>query len=115
MENQNLYKYIGSRIKKIRKNKKVDQVYLSNKINLSRSSISNIETGKHQPSILIIYKIAHALDVKITDLLPSVESYKSSKYIEDKYQTAIIDAKKEIKDDLYKTLKHIEKKLLSDE
>lgn len=86
-ENNNiLYISIGNKIKELRKLKGIGQEDLSNQISLSRSSISNIETGKHQPSISLIYEICIALDCKINDLLPSIEDFITSKYsIKDEY------------------------------
>lgn len=73
-----LYEIIGKSIKDKRKSKKLGQEELAKVISLSRSSLSNIEIGKHQPSIYTIYEIAVALECALTDLLPSIEVYESS-------------------------------------
>ena len=73
-----LYELIGKNIKDKRKSKKLGQEELANVISLSRSSLSNIEIGKHQPSVYTIYEIAIALECAITDLLPSIEIYEQT-------------------------------------
>lgn len=80
-----LYESIGNNIKMMRKIKKLGQQDLAKKISLSRSSLSNIEIGNHQPSIYTIYEIILALECKIEDILPSLEKYKTSITIKEKY------------------------------
>lgn len=80
-----LYESIGNNIKKMRKIKKLGQQDLAEKISLSRSSLSNIEIGNHQPSIYTIYEIILALECKIEDILPSLEIYKTSTIIDKEY------------------------------
>ncbi|MDY8136918.1 helix-turn-helix transcriptional regulator [Aquimarina sp. 2201CG5-10] len=81
-----LYETIGNNIKRIRKSKKLGQQELAKKISLSRSSLSNIEIGNHQPSIYTIYEIALALKCQIEDLLPSLKIYTTSTVIDKKYR-----------------------------
>lgn len=84
------YKGIGKNIKEWRKLKKIGQEDLADKISISRSSLSNIEIGNHQPTIHVIYEIALALDCDITDILPSLNLYKSSQtQIDKKYEDII--------------------------
>jgi len=70
-----LYTLIGSNIKRLRKSNKLGQEDLADLISLSRSSLSNIETGKHQPSIYTIYEISSALKCNVGDILPSTQDY----------------------------------------
>ncbi|TYQ00235.1 DNA-binding XRE family transcriptional regulator [Tenacibaculum adriaticum] len=88
--NKNLYSTVGLNIKKIRKVRKLGQEELANMISLSRSSVSNIESGKHQPSLSVIYELAAALDCELHELLPSVKTFNTFKsLIEDKYLNVI--------------------------
>jgi DNA-binding XRE family transcriptional regulator len=74
-EENALYGIVGSNIKRFRQEKKMNQLSLSCKINLSRTSLVNIEQGKQHPSLLLLSKIADSLDVTLHDLIPkSVES-----------------------------------------
>ncbi len=81
----NLYVSIGKKIKDARKKARLSQEGLAKKISLSRSSLSNIEIGKHQPSLYTLYELALALNCEIQDLLPSIEDYKSKSEIDEKY------------------------------
>ncbi|WP_262503060.1 helix-turn-helix domain-containing protein [Polaribacter glomeratus] len=74
----NLYLSIGHKIKEMRKSRGLGQEELANMISLSRSSISNIESGKHQPSVFVIYEIALALDCELNNLLPSIKTYRAN-------------------------------------
>lgn len=85
-----LYEYLGANIKKIRKARKVSQKELSESVALSRSSIANMESGLHQPSIYTIYEIAVTLDCELDDLLPTIDSYgKSLVKLDEKYSTVL--------------------------
>lgn len=46
---------------------------LAGALGVSRTSISNIERGKHRVFLDQVYQAAHALGVEITALLPSLE------------------------------------------
>ena len=87
-----LYEILGENIKKIRRLRKVGQSELAKIISLSRSSISNIESGVHKPSLFTIYEIAIALDCEIEAILPSIDSYKTSTIFIDKKYTDILDS-----------------------
>ncbi|AEE19463.1 helix-turn-helix domain-containing protein [Dokdonia sp. 4H-3-7-5] len=87
-----LYEYLGGNIKNLRKSRKLSQEELASFISLSRSSVANIESGYHQPSIHVIYQIAVVLECKITELLPSIDSYKKSKVEIDEKFSEILDS-----------------------
>ena len=67
-----LYKIVGTRIKAARKKLNLSQEQLSEKVDISRASISNIEIGRHQPPLHILYKIASALHLDIQFFLPTL-------------------------------------------
>lgn len=66
-----LYQIIGDRIKLKRKELKISQVSLSNDLDLSRSSLSNVEVGRHQTPLHVLYQIAELLTLDINELIPS--------------------------------------------
>jgi transcriptional regulator with XRE-family HTH domain len=75
-QNSELYKTIGSLIEEARKsvnNKKITQAELANHIGLTRTSIVNIERGKHRIQIHLLYKIASYLGVDLSKLLPTLQ------------------------------------------
>ena len=60
---------VAQNIKEIRKKKNIVQRELSKATGLSRNSIVNYETGKRDPRIRDLRKIANALNVPIEELI----------------------------------------------
>lgn len=65
-----LAQIIGKRLKEIRESKEVSQEELAHKAGLYRTYIGHIEVGRYMPSAFTVYKIAKALNVKSSDILP---------------------------------------------
>jgi len=65
------YKIIGERISKYRKEKKINQLDLSDFCNISRASLSNIESGQQRITIDLLYNIAERLGISIFKLIPA--------------------------------------------
>ncbi|MCR4771163.1 MAG: helix-turn-helix domain-containing protein [Oscillospiraceae bacterium] len=63
------YKAIGKRIKIARINTDMTQEALADRIGLSPSHMSNIETGSTRVSLTTIVNLANALGVTVDDLL----------------------------------------------
>jgi transcriptional regulator with XRE-family HTH domain len=70
---ENLYVIIGERIKEKRKELNVKQQKLADEVNINRTSISNIEKGRHQPPLHLLFKICFYLNLDIHSLIPSLE------------------------------------------
>lgn len=67
-----LYSLIGEKIRKLRTEKELSQTQLSDEIpNIGRTSISNIEKGKQQPPLHVMYLICNVLDIDIHSILPT--------------------------------------------
>ena len=64
----NLKEKFGLKIRALRESKGYSTEYLANISNIDRTYISDIENGKRNVSLLIIEKLAKALEVKIKDL-----------------------------------------------
>lgn len=61
---------IGKNIKKIRKERKITQKELAEKLNLkNQTTISNYEACKINPSIEILFKMCEIFDCSTNDLL----------------------------------------------
>ncbi len=58
----------GKKIKLLREQKMYSIEYLANTANIDRTYISDIEKGKRNVSLLIIEKLANALEVNIKEL-----------------------------------------------
>jgi len=59
---------LGYRIKQIRSEKKMSQINLADKCDFEKASMSRIESGKTNSTILTLRKISKALDVEISEL-----------------------------------------------
>lgn len=70
-----LYSILGNRIRQRREELKLSQAQLSDRVsetyNLKRSSISNIERGRQQPPLHVLYEICKILDIDIHSILPT--------------------------------------------
>ena len=62
-------KKLGSRIKTIRKEKHIKQVELGYSCDIEKQSMSRIEAGNTNPSVLLLRKIAEILGVSVKELL----------------------------------------------
>ena len=67
----------GKAVRAIRQDKKISQEELGDLCGLHRTYISDIELGKRNVSLENIEKIAHALQVKKSELFVEVEQYES--------------------------------------
>jgi len=73
-----LYYMIGNRIKSLRTERSLSQEDLSLQLNLSRASISNIELGRHQIPLFLLYELTLYFKIDIHDLIPSIEEIQSN-------------------------------------
>jgi len=85
-------KLIGEKIETLRKSRKFSQKLLSSKVGLSRTSIVNIEKGRHQSSIPILYKFAEFFSVPINVLLPSIDEILRRSSVDKKFDTILNDS-----------------------
>ena len=60
---------IGGKIKDLRKERKLTQVELAKKSNISRSYLTDIENDRYNPSIETLKAIANSLEVTLSDIL----------------------------------------------
>lgn len=63
-------KELAKKLKKVREEKKISQEDLADKAELYRTYIGHIENGRYTPSAYVVYKIAEALKVKLSDIFP---------------------------------------------
>ena len=69
MNDLQLLAEVGSKIKKIRTEKKLSQNDLAMLCNFEKASMSRIEAGKTNVTLLTLKKISDALKVRVLDLL----------------------------------------------
>lgn len=70
MEDKELMKYVGNRIKEERIKKNLTQKELGKLIGVAHNTISTYESGRNAPEQNAIFKIARALDIKVDDFFP---------------------------------------------
>ena len=73
MDNKELYKMIGLRIKLLRNEHGITQQVLAAKCNFEKSNMSRIEAGNINSTISTLNKIAIALEVPIKELFDFTE------------------------------------------
>lgn len=71
MEKSELLKKVGNRVQELRLSKDMKQVDLAAKIqgDIDTTNISRIESGRTNPTIYTLYRIAEALEISLTDLI----------------------------------------------
>jgi transcriptional regulator with XRE-family HTH domain len=73
LSDEQIYLIIGRKIKETRTRLGITQTELAKKIEMVRTSLTNIESGEQKLPIHVLYKIAGVLKVPIIDLLPEIE------------------------------------------
>ncbi len=86
-----VYEEIGRLIFKARDKKGLTQEQLAAKIDLKRTSITNIEKGRQQLLVHMLLKIAGALDVEIGSLIPNTADTDNDQMHTDRYPAESID------------------------
>lgn len=69
-EIENFYNDLGEKIKVERLRQRISQEELAKYIGLTRSSIINLEKGRHRPSVYQLLQIAAMLNIEYTKLIP---------------------------------------------
>ena len=72
MKGNFVYKRLGEKLSKIRKQKEISQDKLSFLCDVDRTYIAKIENGKANPSFKVLMKIAKGLKIKLSKLLEGV-------------------------------------------
>jgi len=68
-----LYKIVGENLASARKSLlKITQLDMAERLNLTRTSISNIERGKQKAPLSLIYMYCLEVNKEITDILPNL-------------------------------------------
>jgi len=67
---QHILRSFGDKLQKVRKSQKISQEELAAKLSMHRTYIGMVERGERNPTIRTLYKIAKALKVKSSELLP---------------------------------------------
>lgn len=68
-------KQLGLRIKYLRSIKKWSQEDLALEANINKNYISDIERGTRNPTLMILERIANALDISLSELFKGIEKF----------------------------------------
>ncbi|GAA0852735.1 hypothetical protein GCM10008915_71570 [Bifidobacterium pullorum subsp. gallinarum] len=74
MSEDEFYRWLGQYLKGLRKSCRLTQSEICNNFHLSRSSLSNIETGRHHLSVYMLYELLTILDESFENLFESMLS-----------------------------------------
>lgn len=66
---------LGMRIKYLRKKRNWSQEDLALEANINAKYLSDLENGRRNPSLLILERIAIALDISISELTKGLKSF----------------------------------------
>ena len=66
-------KTVGEVIAEFRKKKGISQKVISGLADIGRTHLSAIERGERKPTLETLYRIANALDVKMSDIVVAIE------------------------------------------
>ncbi|UHA73269.1 helix-turn-helix domain-containing protein [Paenibacillus sp. 481] len=69
MNEQEIYVFVGYKIREWRSIKNLTQEQLGEKLNMSRPSISNIEAGRHHISLHLLFRLAYILEIPPQELI----------------------------------------------
>ena len=71
------YYKIGQRIRKVRKAQGLSQEQLAERVGISVTHMSHIETGNTKLSLAVFVRLARSLDIQTDDLLQDLKSGKT--------------------------------------
>lgn len=66
--NTKILQKLGKNIKKFRLNNNLTQEFLAEKVGIHPTYVGKLESGKNNPSVLLMYKISNAFGISIRDL-----------------------------------------------
>lgn len=67
----NVYADVGGRISRARRAASISQDKLAKRVQVTRTSIVNIEAGRQRAPLHLLWQIAAVLEVEVADLIPT--------------------------------------------
>jgi transcriptional regulator with XRE-family HTH domain len=106
-----LYQLLGKKIRTVRTELNLKQEDLAKELGLGRTSISNIETGKHQIPLFTLYQLSRILKTDIHLILPTynevIENMDSDNFSDYKTVLEKESLKKQTRTDLENLIKNL--------
>ena len=82
---------VGSRIRILRKAKRLTQETLAEAISIDPKSLGRIEKGTYFPSLETLSKLAHALEVPVRDFFPESDKVIDEPFTVDSVRHRLVD------------------------
>ena len=76
-----LYKYIGKKLKEKRRALGKKQEDIAAELHVSRTSVTNIESGIQKAPIYLLYNFCHILNAEIFDIMPKASDLKKTRNV----------------------------------
>lgn len=73
-----LYQVLGERLREYRTAKGLTQEQLASKIELTRTSVVNIEQGRQHPPLHLLFQISEALEVDLYNFIPKPADFNTN-------------------------------------
>ncbi len=91
---------VGSRIRELRKGRRLTQTELSEKIGVAQSDLSRMEQGEYKVGLDTLFKILQVFDLKMGEFFGETESpsERESRDLVAEFQTLSEDARQEVRD-----------------
>lgn len=83
-----IYKIIGINAARIRRQNDLSQAFVADRAGVDRSALNKFESGKYNPSVEWLCKVADGLDVPLTEFFAGLEGASPSRIAADKSTTA---------------------------
>src|SRR5262249_45982371 len=91
---------VGSRIRELRKGRRLTQMELSEKIGVAQSDLSRMEQGEYKVGLDTLFKILQVFDLKMGEFFGETEepATEEARQVLDDFRTLSEEARKEVRD-----------------
>jgi transcriptional regulator with XRE-family HTH domain len=91
---------VGSRIRELRKGRRLTQTELSEKIGVAQSDLSRMEQGEYKVGLDTLFKILQVFDLKMGEFFGETEapSEREARNLVTEFQTLSDEARQEVRD-----------------
>jgi transcriptional regulator with XRE-family HTH domain len=91
---------VGSRIRELRKGRRLTQMELSEKIGVAQSDLSRMEQGEYKVGLDTLFKILQVFDLKMGEFFGETEApaTEEARQVLDDFRSLSDEARKEVRD-----------------
>jgi len=69
LQENKIYTLIGAKVKSLRESKGMTQIQVADLCDYEKTTVSRIEAGRTNITVKTLYKLSHALDVQMKELV----------------------------------------------